>query len=56
MAVVDSTGTEGLYDIDFSFEPENNESFKVAMASLGLTYRIDLLKTDVLILKLKGNK
>lgn len=54
-AVVDETGDDGLYDIDFSFDPENAQSFKEAMTKLGLTYEKGVRKTEVLVLSLKEN-
>jgi len=56
MAVVDETGDDGLYEIDFSFDPENAESFKEAMANLGLTYEKGVRNTDVLVLSMKENQ
>ncbi|MEM6804476.1 MAG: redoxin domain-containing protein [Bacteroidota bacterium] len=56
MAVVDETGDEGLYDIDFSFQPENPQSFKEALANLGLTYKKGVRKTEVLILSKKEER
>jgi len=53
MAVIDKTGDDKLYDLDFSFDPENDQSFRDAMASLGLTYSVEVLKTEVLVLTLK---
>lgn len=53
MAVVDETGDDGLYNIDFSFEPENPQSFKEAMAKLGLSYKKGLRETEVLVLSKK---
>lgn len=52
-AVIDETGDDGLYDIDFSFDPENVQSFKEAMANLGLTYKKGVRKTEVLVLSMK---
>lgn len=53
MAVVDETGDKGLYEIDFSFSPENPQSFKEAMTDLGLTFKKASRKTDVLVLSMK---
>ena len=55
MAVVDETGDDKLYDIDFSFDPENAQSFKEAMTNLGLTYEKGVRKTEVLVLSMKEN-
>ncbi len=55
MAVVDETGDDGLYAIDFSFDPENAQSFKEAMTKLGLTYEKGVRKTEVLVLAMKEN-
>lgn len=53
MAVVDETGDDGLYAIDFSFDPENAQSFKDAMTKLGLTYEKGVRETEVLVLAMK---
>ncbi len=53
MAVVNETGDDGLYDIDFSFDPENPQSFQAAMTNLGLTYKKGIRKTKVLVLSMK---
>ena len=53
MAVIDKTGDDKLYDIDFSFDPENNQSFRDGMANLGLSYSVEVVKTEVLVLSLK---
>lgn len=53
MAVIDKTGDDKLYDIDFSFDPENNQSFRDGMDSLGLSYSVEVVKTEVLVLSLK---
>lgn len=37
-AVEDETGITGLYAIDFAFDPENPQSFRDALAAMGLTY------------------
>lgn len=55
MAVVDETGDDKLYEIDFSFDPENAQSFKEAMTNLGLTYEKGVRKTEVLVLSMKEN-
>ncbi len=55
MAVVNETGDDGLYDIDFSFDPENSQSFKEAMKNLGLTYEKGVRETEVLVLSMKEN-
>ncbi|NRB48032.1 MAG: DUF3738 domain-containing protein [Saprospiraceae bacterium] len=54
-AVVDETGDNGLYDINFSFDPENAQSFKEAMTKLGLTYEKGVRTTEVLVLSMKEN-
>lgn len=39
MPVVNETGSEQLYAFDFSFEPENPESFFQALTAMGLTVK-----------------
>ena len=53
MAVVDETNDDQLYDIDFSFDPEDPASFNKAMNELGLGYEVAERETEVLILSLK---
>ena len=50
MPVVDETGEEGLFDIQFAFDPEDPETFKQAMADLGLAYEKEKREIEVLIL------
>ncbi|MEM8891087.1 MAG: TlpA disulfide reductase family protein [Bacteroidota bacterium] len=56
MAVVDESGEEGLFEIDFSFDPENSQSFKDALANLGLTYKKGVRETEVLVLSMKEER
>lgn len=50
LPVVDETGIEGAYAIDFSYDPENPETFKSAMRELGLTYSWEERDVEVLVL------
>ena len=50
MPVVDETGEEGLFDIQFAFDPEDPETFKQAIADLGLAYEKAEREIEVLIL------
>ena len=50
MPVVDETRDEELYDIQFAFDPEDPETFKQAIADLGLAYKKAEREIEVLIL------
>ena len=50
MPVVDETGEERLFDIQFSFDPEDSETFKHAVAELGLQYGKAVREIEVLVL------
>lgn len=50
LPVVDETNDNSLYKIDFSFDPENPESFKQAMKNLGLSYSWDERTIESLVL------
>jgi len=49
-AVVNETGIEGAYEMDFSFDPENSATFKEAIAELGLKYSLQEREVEVLVL------
>lgn len=53
LPVVDETGVEAAFEIDFSFDPENSDSFKEAMKQYGLKYAKQSREVDVLVLYLK---
>ena len=51
--VVDETGESTAFKIDFSFDPENPESFKEAMKKYGLAYKKEPREIEVLVLYLE---
>lgn len=51
--VVDETGSETAYKIDFSFDPENADTFKEAMTKYGLKYAKAQREIEVLVLYLE---
>ncbi len=51
--VVDESGTEAAYRLDFSYDPENPETFRAAMNQLGLSYAKATREIEVLVLYLE---
>jgi len=51
--VVDETGDSDAYQIDFSFDPENPDTFRTAMKKLGLKYAKAQREIEVLVLYLE---
>lgn len=50
MPVVDETGSDQLYRFDFSFEPENPDSFFEALADMGLQVKKEKRTIEILVL------
>jgi uncharacterized protein (TIGR03435 family) len=51
MPVVDETRVAGIYDISFSFEPENKNSLKEALQKLGLELTEAQREVEILVLR-----
>jgi hypothetical protein len=51
--VVDETGLQGAFKIDFSFDPEDSDAFRAAMEKLGLRYSKAEREIEVLVLYLE---
>ena len=48
--VLDETSTDQVYEIDFSFDPENPDSFTQRLAEMGLMVKKETREIDILVL------